>query len=100
MKKLFLLGYALISLLSLGCVSDVICPNQQEGVILGPLSHCDYLIKLDNGSWLDPTNIEDFIDLETTRESQIRVRVSFHEVAGGSYCMMGSIIEIDCLTEL
>ena len=98
----FLLGSILIGLLySFGCTSDVLCVNQQDGIVApGPFGYCGYLIKLDDGSWLEPTNLGDFVDFESGLGNHIRVRVSFHGINSFSSCQVGKIVEIDCFSEL
>jgi hypothetical protein len=75
------------------------CDNAQAATIedYTGLDGCGLVIKLQNGTVLEPTNLNDF---NITLTDGVKVWVKYHELSGmGSICMVGSIVEIDCLAK-
>jgi hypothetical protein len=60
------------------------------------LDGCGLVVKLTTGEVLEPMNLNDF---NITPTDGMKVWVKYHEVAGGSICMVGPIVEIDCLAK-
>ena len=63
---------------------------------LSGLDGCGYVIELENGNKLEPLNLSDFdIDLKDGN----KIWVSYHLTTNfiGTICMVGDIIEIDCI---
>lgn len=74
------------------------CDNAQAATIedYTGLDGCGLVIKLQNGTVLEPTNLNSF---NITPTDGMKVWVQYHEVSGGSICMVGPIVEIDCLAK-
>ena len=61
------------------------------------LDGCGWVLKLNNGSYLEPTNISDF-DIELIDGKP--VSLSYVEASGMlSICMIGKIVNINCMKE-
>ena len=63
---------------------------------LSSIDGCGLVIKLENGTRLDPLNLSDF-NIEMTNGK--KVWVSYHLTTNliATICMVGDIIEIDCI---
>ena len=88
----------LFSLLILGsCAKDTNCANSEHAELknLTGLDGCGWVLELDNGSKLEPQNLTDF-EIELVEGKNIHVR--YTEIEGGSICMVGQIVTIDCLS--
>lgn len=85
------------SLLLLACNRST-CENAQAATIVDytGLDGCGLVIQLQNGTVLEPVNLNDF---NMTPTDGMKVWVKYHEIAGGSICMVGQIVEIDCLAK-
>ena len=60
------------------------------------LDGCGMLIKLNDGSILEPTNLTDFnISLEDGK----KIWINYDENNGASICMVGKMIEINCISD-
>lgn len=58
---------------------------------------CGILFKLEDGTYLEPTNLIEFPGINYT-EGQL-VWVSYKETSGASLCGLGEIVELKCVTE-
>ena len=58
------------------------------------LDGCGMLIDLDNGTTLEPTNLTDFQSEVNIVDGQ-NIWVKYHEIAAGSICMVGTVVEIE-----
>lgn len=75
------------------------CDNAQAATIedYTGLDGCGLVIKLQDGTVLEPTNLNDF---NLTPTDGMKVWVNYHELSGmASICMVGPIVEIDCLAK-
>lgn len=84
--------------LSLSSCNKNICSDSVKAELkdLTGLDGCGFVIELENGDRLEPLNLSDFdIDLKDGR----RVWVSYHLTENfiGSLCMVGDLVEIDCI---
>ena len=73
------------------------CENAQKAELkeLTGLDGCGMVIQLPNGSYLEPTNLNE-MDIEMTDGKKIWV--SYHSLPNmASICMVGDIVEIDCI---
>ncbi len=95
MKVFFLLTFVL---LIFSACERTSCENAQAATIedYTGLDGCGLVIKLQNGEVLEPTNLNDF---NISPTDGMKVWVKYHEVSGGSICMVGPIVEIDCITK-
>ena len=95
MKVFFLLTFVL---LIFSACERTSCENAQAATIedYTGLDGCGLVIKLQNGEVLEPTNLNDF---NISPTDGMKVWVKYHEVSGGSFCMVGPIVEIDCITK-
>ena len=94
MKKFIYLFFLLI----LGsCAKDKNCANSEHAELknLTGLDGCGWVLELDNGSKLEPQNLTDF-EIELVEGKDVHVR--YTEIEGGSICMVGQIVTIDCLS--
>jgi hypothetical protein len=95
--KFFVVLFA-SSILLLSC-NRTSCENAQAATIedYTGLDGCGLVIKLQNGNVLEPVNLNDF---NITPTDGMKVWVKYHEVSGmASICMVGPIVEIDCLAK-
>lgn len=60
------------------------------------LDGCGMMIELNNGGRLEPINLEDF---SIVPEDGMKIWVNYHATQGGSICMAGELVEIDCIVE-
>lgn len=61
------------------------------------LDGCGWVIVLNNGENLEPKNLHSFgLDLK----DGMKIKVKYHEEWGASVCMMGKLVEIDCIKEM
>lgn len=60
------------------------------------LDGCGWVLEIDNGKILEPTNLDVF-PIELTEGKTIYI--TYTPVDGGSICMVGEIVEINTLTE-
>ena len=91
----YLLTFILVLHLS-GCNKST-CENAQKAKFkdLTGLDGCGMVIELPNGSYLEPTNLNE-MDIEMTDGKKIWV--SYHSLPNmASICMVGDIVEIDCI---
>jgi hypothetical protein len=76
------------------------CENAQAATIedYTGLDGCGLVIKLQSGEVLEPINLNDF---NLTPTDGMKVWVKYHESETfiGSICMVGPIVEIDCLAK-
>ena len=74
------------------------CENAKAATIedYTGLNGCGLVVKLTTGEVLEPMNLNDF---NITPTDGMKVWVKYHEVAGASICMVGPIVEIDCLAK-
>lgn len=85
-------------LLMFSCSDKGECKGSVHVVVkdLTGLDGCGKVLQLDDGSYLEPQNMNDFnIDYLVGDE----YHVTFKEISGGSFCMVGKIVEIKCLSE-
>jgi hypothetical protein len=95
--KIFIIQItALILILSSCQKSD--CINSEKAVLkdLTGLDGCGIVIELANGTRLEPVNLSEFPIIP---EDGKKIWVKYHITAGGSICMVGDMVEIDCILE-
>lgn len=76
------------------------CPNQFEGTLIdmSSLDGCGWMIKLTDGSRLNPINLDDF---SITLLNNNKVNLSFSENTDMmDTCMAGKIISIICISDI
>lgn len=79
------------------CAKSNSCANSEHAKLknLAGLDGCSWVLELDNGSKLEPQNLTDF-EIELVEGKDVHVR--YTEIEGGSICMVGQIVTIDCLS--
>ena len=101
MKKLLIIGVMVSAAVAItGCNKNNGCPNNSEkATIVDSTANdsCGILIKLSDGTKLEPTNLSEypFVNLE---QGQL-VWVKYKEAAGASTCGLGDIVKLKCLSE-
>lgn len=100
-RILFLTG--LISLMALGTSScekseESDCESGVKGTIvdLTGLDGCGYVIELEDGERIEPT---DWGKFEVPIEDGQLIWVEYHAVEAASICMVGEVVALDCMTE-
>lgn len=75
------------------------CENAEKGKIvnLNGLDGCGWLIELDNGSKIIPTNLDTF-DIEIAEGKKVNVNYTEKDDMAG-ICMAGKIAEINCINQ-
>jgi len=99
MKKLLktISSISLMTLLLLACNKNE-CSDSVKGKLkdLSGLDGCGFVIELENGNKLEPLNLSDFdIDLNDGKKVWISYHLTTNMIA--TTCMVGDIIEIDCI---
>ena len=98
-QKVLVLTLIFFSLVINSCNKQSECENSHSAKIVNMtgLDGCSWMIKLNNGTKLEPTNLNDFnIYLQ---ENQ-KIWVVYHTAAQiASICMHGEIVTIDCISE-
>ncbi len=88
----------LLGLLSSSCQKSN-CPNPEKAIFKDAtgIGGCGVVIELPSGKFLEPRNLNDF---EITQEDGKKIWVTYHlRETGGTVCMIGDMIEIDCISE-
>ena len=100
MRMKNILTIASFAVLAIGCnkSEDSPCETGEKATIidLTGLDGCGFVIELENGDRIEPTNLEDF---DVPIEDGQKVWVEYHTVEAASICMVGDIVAIDCLSE-
>lgn len=98
-KALKIISSLLFTVVLLASCSKNVCENSEKAEFkdLTGLDGCGYVIELSNGDRLEAINLGDF-DIEVTDGKKIWV--NYHLSSGMvSICMVGEIVEIDCISE-
>ena len=94
-----ILVLALVIMTNHSCNKESECENSQRAKLVNMtgLDGCSWMIELNNGTRLEPTNLNNFnINLQ---ENQ-KIWVVYHTAAQmASICMHGEIVTIDCISE-
>lgn len=96
MKKPF--NLICISLIFLASCHKSTCSNAEKASFkdLTGLDGCGIVIEQSNGQRLEPTNLDEF---SITPVNDMDIWVKYHNTNGGSICMVGEIVEIECISE-
>ena len=91
--KLALLVISLVAFLA--CKKDD-CSNGINAKFkdLTGLDGCGMVIELEDGTRLEPVNLS---DISITPKDGMKIRLKYHSIEGGSICMVGETVKIDCL---
>ena len=95
MKKNFTLLFGIV-LLCLSCKKSS-CENAVKATFHDAtgLDGCGMVIKLENGNAIEPRNLNEF---DIVPKDGDKIWVSYHLVQNaGSICMIGDIVDIDCI---
>ena len=96
-QKILVLALLIVAIQS--CSKESECENSHSAklVDMTGLDGCSWMIELNDGTKLKPTNLNDFnINLQ---ENQ-KIWVVYHTAAQmASICMHGEIVTIDCISE-
>ncbi|MFM9943687.1 MAG: hypothetical protein ACKVQB_00495 [Bacteroidia bacterium] len=94
----FLSIWFLMPLLISRCSKESVCPGsvRAEFKNFEGVDGCGWIIQLKNGSNLEPTNLSEF---GITPKDGKKIWINFHEISAASICMVGKIVEIDCIAE-
>ena len=97
-QKILVLTFVLLIIGIHSCNKQSECknPNSAKLVNMTGLDGCSWMIELNNGTKLEPTNLNDFsINLEENK----KIWVVYHTAAQmASICMTGEIVTIDCIS--
>ena len=77
-----------------------ICPNAVEATLkdFTGLDGCSWVLVLDNGKKLEPTNLQKFDNIKLTDNT--RVFIEYKPIYNAaSICMIGTMVEIICISE-
>lgn len=87
--------FSILSLFS--CSNNGDCKGGVHVVVkdLTGLDGCGKVLQLNDGSYLEPQNMNDF---NIAYQVGDEYHVTFKEVSGFSVCMVGKIVEIKCLS--
>lgn len=98
-KKIVVLTFILLTLATLSCNKESECDNSQRAKLVNMtgLDGCSWIIEINNGTKLEPINLNDFsINLKENK----KIWVVYHTAPQmASICMAGEIVTIDCISE-
>ena len=98
-QKILLMSLVVLTLTICSCNKESECENSHSAKLVNMtgLDGCSWMIELNNGTKLEPTNLNDFnINLQ---ENQ-KIWVVYYPAAQlASICMHGEIVTIDCISE-
>jgi hypothetical protein len=101
MRKLFVIGVMSTAILCItACNKNNGCPNNSEKARIRDFTGsdtCDYVIQLEDGTKLEPTNLSEY-PFVTLEEGQL-VWVKYKAASGASLCDQGDIVKLKCLSE-
>ena len=97
--KILFITFCLITMLFSQSCSKDFCINTKNGKLknLTGLDGCGWIIVLDDGTNLEPTNLTEF-DVALVDGNNISVNYK-ESNAGGSICMVGKVVDIKCIKE-
>ena len=97
LKKLAIVSIVVLTSISYSCKKDECCDGGKNGTIvnLTGFDGCGLVVKLENGKYLEVTNLFDFdFDLKEGDE----ITISYHEDSDAmSICMVGKIVKANCI---
>ena len=98
-QKLLVLGLIVVTIAIHSCNKESECENSHSAklVDMTGLDGCSWMIELNNGTKLEPTNLNDFnINLQQNQ----KIWVVYHTAAQmASICMHGEIVTVDCISK-
>ncbi len=76
------------------------CPDSVHATLknLTGLDGCSWVLVLDNGKKLEPTNLKKFDNIKLEDGKEVFVKYEAKPLAA-SICMVGTIVEIICISE-
>jgi hypothetical protein len=76
------------------------CPDSEHATLknLTGLDGCSWVLVLDNGKKLEPTNLKKFYNIKLEDGKEVYVKYETKPLAA-SICMVGTIVEIICISE-
>ena len=79
---------------------NITCPNGVNATLknLTGLDGCSWVLVLDNGKKLEPTNLKKFDNIKLEDGKKVIVEYETKPMAA-SICMVGTIVEIICISE-
>ena len=79
---------------------NTLCPNGVNATLknLTGLDGCSWVLVLENGKKLEPTNLKKFDHIKLEDGKQVIVEYETKPLAA-SICMVGTIVEITCISE-
>ena len=89
----------LVSFLTISCnkkTNQSNCPDYKYGTVvdMNGLDGCGFNIRLDNGTILEPTNLDKYPKLNINNK---RIQFTYKDIDNmASICMVGPMIEITC----
>ena len=98
-KKIVALTFIVLALATLSCNKESECDNSQRAkrVNMTGLDGCSWMIEINNGTKIEPTNLNDFrINLKENKKIWVVYHTAPRMV---SICMHGEIVTIDCISE-
>ena len=94
-----ILVLALVIMTNHSCNKESECENSHRAKLVNMtgLDGCSWMIELNNGTRLEPTNLNDFnINLQDNQ----KIWIEYHPAPQlASICMAGEIVTIDCISE-
>lgn len=98
-QKILVLTFIVLTLCINSCNKQIECENSHSAKLVNMtgLDGCSWMIELNDGTKLEPTNLNDFnINLQ---ENQ-KIWIVYHTAAQmASVCMHGEIVTVDCISE-
>ena len=98
-QKILVLTFIVLTLCINSCNKESECENSLSAKLVNMtrLDGCSWMIELNDGTKLEPTNLNDFnINLQENQKIWIVYNTAAQMV---SICMHGEIVTIDCISE-
>lgn len=93
------LSFIIIIILSIGsCKKTSPCDHGIKGTLKNytGLDGCGWMIELNDGSVIEPSNLNDFMIIPAENK---KIWVSYESAPLASICMVGEIVIIKCISE-
>ena len=98
-QKILLISLVVLTLAIHSCNKESECENSHSAKLVNMTGFdgCSWMIELNNGTKLEPTNLNDFnINLQENQKIWV---VYYPAAQSASICMHGEIVTIDCISE-
>ncbi|MDX1446775.1 hypothetical protein [Lishizhenia sp.] len=95
MKNIFFIVLIILGNMLSACVSTKnACDGSKTATVISGVDGCGWLLQLENGEVLNPTNLED-MKIELNKGNT--VEINYEKVEEMNICMMGTTVKLSCI---